>query len=42
MALIYKKDKPKEIPEDAVQMTEEQAIRYQMSIIEKWPKLSDV
>lgn len=44
MSLIVKlkSSKQQEIPEDAVKLTEAQAMRYQMSMIENWPKFSEM
>lgn len=41
MALIMKKSGDS-LPEGAVLMTEDEALRYQMNIASKWPKFSEV
>lgn len=42
MALIVKDKNIKEVPEGAVLLSEDKALRYQMSIIKNWPNLSEV
>lgn len=42
MAMIYKKKHDEEIPEDAVRLSEYQALAYQKKIIDKWEKISEV
>lgn len=44
MSLIIKSKNSghQDIPEDAVKLTEAQAIRYQLSIVTNWPNFSEV
>lgn len=42
MALIVKVGRDDDIPKDAVRLTQEQALHYQMNLIRDWPKLSEV
>lgn len=42
MALIVKVGRDEDVPKDAVRLTQEQALAYQMNLIRDWPKLSDV
>jgi hypothetical protein len=43
MALMFKdKNSGQQIPEGAVMLTDDQAIRYQMNIFRNWEKFSEV
>lgn len=41
MALLTKKNEHTNIPSDAVELTRNQAINYQASMIKNWPNLSE-
>lgn len=41
MALL-KSNRIRDIPEDAVIMDEAEALKYQMNLIQKWPRNGDV
>lgn len=42
MALMFKTKHTGDIPEGAVVLTEDQALRYQMGLVRNWEKFSDV
>lgn len=43
MALVLKKSNSKDATlEGAIKLTKEQALRYQIAVIDKWDKTSDV
>lgn len=42
MALLLRRKGKDDIPDDAVQLTREQAVYYQLSIVRNWPTANEV
>lgn len=42
MAMMVRMKEGEELPDGSVRITENIALKYQMSIIENWPKFSEV